>query len=446
MKACARLLLTLSLLFCGNAVAQTDLAGTWQGKLAISPNEKMTIQFILTKKADGSYGAVLNSPDTGGIKNVAATAVKYAGGKLIIEVGSLSGSYTGTVAKGTITGEWKQQGSTLPLVLTPYKKPETAALKPLLGRWEGRFAPPGSGELTIVFRFETAKDGSFVGFLDVPEQGAKGIPVGDVALEGTQLAFKVPSVGVDYAGKLSSTGIDGTFKQGGAEFELDLSKGKYQPPPLNLPAEVVNRLLGKWAGKLDIPGDVLHNIILRFEKTKDGKFFAYWDCPERGTGGSRIADVVLKGDQFSCRIPATGGKYEGKLVKDSISGTYETGGKQHPLNVIKGAKYEPQIAQVDIPADVIKQLLGRWTAKLGTLSVIFRFEQDPGGKNVIFIDIPDQNVKGLQILKASLKDGTLWMKMSGSEYTGKLSGNKIDGALKLIEQGGATVPLPLTKG
>jgi len=446
MKACARLLLTLSLLFCGNAVAQTDLAGTWQGKLAVSPNEKMTIQFILTKKADGSYGAVLNSPDTGGIKNIAATAVKYAGGKLIIEVGSLSGSYTGTVAKGTITGEWKQQGSTLPLVLTPYKKPETAALKPLLGRWEGRFAPPGSGELTIVFRFETAKDGSFVGFLDVPEQGAKGIPVGVVALEGTQLAFKVPSVGVDYAGKLSGSSIDGTFKQGGAEFELDLSKGKYQPPPLNLPAEVVNRLLGKWAGKLDIPGDVLHNIILRFEKTKDGKFFAYWDCPERGTGGSRIADIVLKGDQFSCRIPATGGKYAGKLVKDSISGTYETGGKQHPLNVIKGAKYEPQIAQVDIPADVIKQLLGRWTAKLGTLSVIFRFEQDPGGKNVIFIDIPDQNVKGLQILKASLKDGTLWMKMSGSEYTGKLSGNKIDGALKLIEQGGATVPLPLTKG
>jgi hypothetical protein len=446
MKTYRKLFLIFSLLFCGNAVAQADLAGTWQGKLAVSANEKMTIQFILTKKTDGSYGAVLNSPDSGGIKNVAATAVKYAGGKLSIEVASLSGSYTGTVAKGTITGEWKQQGSTLPLVLTPYKKPEAAALKPLLGRWEGKLAPPGSGELTIVLRFEMAKDGSFAGFLDVPEQGAKGIPIGDISLEGIQFAFKIPSVGVDYTGKLAGTGIDGTFKQGGAEFELDLSKGKYQPPPLNLPAEVANRLLGKWAGKLDIPGDVLHNIILQFEKTKDGKYFASWECPERGTVGSRIADIVLKGDQFSCRIPATGGKYTGKLVKDSISGTYEVGGKQHPLNVVKGAKYEPQVAQVDIPADVMKQLLGRWTAKLGTLTVIVRFEQNPGGSNVIFIDIPDQNVKGLQILKASLKEGTLWMKMSGSEYSGKLNGNKIDGGLKLIEQGGTTVPLPLTKG
>jgi hypothetical protein len=65
MKTYKKLFLIFSLLFCGNAVAQADLAGTWQGKLAVSANEKMTIQFILTKKADGSYGAVLNSPDSG---------------------------------------------------------------------------------------------------------------------------------------------------------------------------------------------------------------------------------------------------------------------------------------------------------------------------------------------------------------------------------------------
>jgi hypothetical protein len=406
----------------------------------------MTIHFILSKKADGSYGAVLNSPDTGGIRNVAATSVKYAGGKLNIDVASLSGTYSGMVGKGVITGEWKQQGSSLPLVLTPYKKPETAALKPLLGRWEGKLAPPGSGELTIVFRFETAKDGDLIGFLDVPEQGAKGLALADISLEGSQLVLKVPQVGIDYAGKLSGAGIDGKFRQAGVEFDLDLSKGRYQPPPLSLPVEAVNTLLGKWVGKLDIPGDVLHNIILRFEKTKEGKFFAYWDCPERGTVGSRVADVVLKGDQFSCRIPASSAKYSGKLVKDSISGIYEAGGKQHPLNVTKGGKVEPQVAEVDLPADVMKQLLGRWTCKLGGLSVSFRFEQTPDGKKAIFVDIPEQNVKGLQVLKASMKDGSLWMKMSGSEYTGKITGDKIDGALKLVEQGGATIPLPLTKG
>ncbi|MBN1568166.1 MAG: hypothetical protein JXA73_09985 [Acidobacteria bacterium] len=446
MKKTIQLFMIFGFLFCSSAFAQTDLNGTWQGKLAIDQNTKMTIQFIFTRRADGSYGVVLNSPDSGGIKNVAATSVKYAAGKLTVEVANLSGTYVGTVAKGTMTGEWRQQGSTLPLVLTPYKKPEAAALKPLLGRWEGKFAPPGSGELTIVFRFETAKDGNIAGFLDVPEQGAKGIPIGDVVLEGSRISLKIPSLGFDYTGKLIRDGMDGSFKQSGAEFELDLSKGKYQPPPLNVPVETMNTLLGKWAGKLDIPGDVLHNIILRFEKTKDGRLFAYWDCPERGSVGGRVADVVLKLDQFSCRIPATGGKFAGKLVKDTISGTYETAGKQYQLNLVKGAKYEPQVAQLDIPAEVMNQLLGRWTCKLGGLSIIFRFEQNPDGKNAIFIDIPEQNVKGLRILKASMKDGNLWMKMSGSEYTGKISGDKIDGSLKLLEQGGNSIPLPLTKG
>jgi hypothetical protein len=52
----------------------------------------------------------------------------------------------------------------------------------------------------------------------------------------------------------------------------------------------------------------------------------------------------------------------------------------------------------------------------------------------------------LQVLKASLIDGKIWMRMSGSEYGGKLNGNKIDGGLKLMDQGGNAIPLPLTKG
>lgn len=117
------MVLLLSLLFCTSVFAQTDLTGTWQGKLAISPNEKMTIQFTLAKQANGSYTALLNSPDSGAIKNVPATGVKFAAGILTIDVASLSGSYKGTVGKGIITGEWKQEGSAIPLVLTTYKAP-----------------------------------------------------------------------------------------------------------------------------------------------------------------------------------------------------------------------------------------------------------------------------------------------------------------------------------
>ena len=138
----------------------------------MSPNEKITIQAV------GSYEAVLNSPDTGGIKNAPARSVKYAAGKLTVDVASLSGSYSGTVDKGAITGEWKQPGSTLPLVLAPYKKPEVGTLKPLPGEWFGELQLPGSTKMTMMFRFEMTKDGKFAGLMDIPDPGAKDVPAG----------------------------------------------------------------------------------------------------------------------------------------------------------------------------------------------------------------------------------------------------------------------------
>jgi len=332
MKTYMKLLTIFSLLFCGNAVAQTDLAGTWQGKLAVSPNEKMTIQFILTKKTDGSYTAVLNSPDTGGIKNVAASAVKYAGGKLSIDVASLSGSYSGTVAKGAITGEWKQQGSTFPLVLTPYKKPDASSLKPLLGEWVSKLKVTEDMIITVVFHFEYAKDGKFVSTFDQPDQGAKGLEISDVVLEGNQVSFK---------------------------------------------------------------------------------------------------------------IPIASGEYKGTLVKNTISGVYKVSGRELAMDLVKG-KYQAPTAQIDLSADAMKLLLGRWTGKIGPLSMVFRFEGNAAGKPAVFIDVPEQKAIGLVVAKATLTDGTLSLDVPAvfGKYVGKLSGNKIDGTWTQNKQ---DIPLSLTK-
>ena len=226
MKNHAKFILILSLFVCTGASAQTDLTGIWQGELAVSPNEKLTIQFILTRQADGSYTAVVNSPDTGDIRNVSATAVKLDEDNLTIEVAGLDGSYSGTVGKKSITGEWKEPASALPLVLNWYEKPDVSTLRPLVGEWVGKFTPPGTSELTTVFRFEISQDDIFAAFLDIPEQNTKDLEVSKVVLEGDKLSFRIPAVQVDYIGRLSGDNIDGTFNQGGTEFELDLSKRK----------------------------------------------------------------------------------------------------------------------------------------------------------------------------------------------------------------------------
>jgi hypothetical protein len=359
----------------------------------------------------------------------------------------LSGSYSGTMVKGTITGEWKQPGSALPLILTPYKKPEANSLTPLLGEWVGILEPPGSGiKLTIVFRFQISKEGKFAGVLDSPDQNAKDIPVGDVLLEGDQVTIKVPVAQADYSGKLVGTKINGSFKQAGQEFTVNLTKGKYQPPPAfaDLSQEAMKQLLGQWIGKWKVSEELSYTAIFRFEKAKDGKFIAVADLPEQGVKGFLLAGGVFKGDQLSFKIPQAAGEFAGTLSGNSISGTYKAGGKPFPLIVTRGAKYEPPITQIEIPDEAMKTLLGKWIGKLGTVSVIFRFERNAAGVKAIFVDSPEQSLKGMPVIKASLVDGNLVLKFKEDQYSGKISGNKIEGSLK-INNGQATVPLPVTK-
>ncbi len=224
MKNHTKFVLILGLFLCTCASAQTDLTGIWQGELAVSPNEKLTIQFILTRQGSGSYTAVVNAPDTGDIRNVSATAVKFDQGRLTIEVAGLDGSYSGTLDRKMITGEWKEPAGALPLILNWHEKPDVSTLRPLVGEWIGKFTPPGAAELTTVFRFEISEDDIFVAFLDIPEQNAKGLEISRVVLEGDTLTFRIPMAQVDYIGRLAGDNIDGTLKQGGTEFELDLSK------------------------------------------------------------------------------------------------------------------------------------------------------------------------------------------------------------------------------
>ena len=74
--------------------------------------------------------------------------------------------------------------------------------------------------------------------------------------------------------------------------------------------------------------------------------------------------------------------------------------------------------------------------------MIFRFETSAAGKNAIFVDIPQQDVKSMPVLKASLTEGNLSLKIIGWEFNGKLEGNKINGTFKTQSQ---NIPLSLTK-
>jgi len=442
MKKHMMLDLALSLLFCASAIAQTDLTGTWQGKMAASPNEKLTIQFIITKQANGSYSVVLNSPDTGGIKNIAATGVKFAGGILTVDVAGLSGSYSGTVAKGVITGEWKQSGSTLPLTLTPYTKPSVSTLKPLLGEWVGELMPPDGSKLTAVLRFQMSSDGKFTGTADIPVQGQSGIPLTDIVLEGDEVTLKIAGGQADYKGKLIGNKIEGAVKQGGQDMKMNLTRGKYENPGFDLSPEDMKRVQGLWIGKYGAGGPPFLTV-WKFERRMDGKIKGTAAAPEATTQVLPFTDLSLKGDQFACKIQGAGAEFTGTLKGDTLSGTFKSGGKDLALELKRGTAADLPTTQVDIPADSLAKLVGRWKGNIGPDSVVYKFERNAAGKVAAHVDILNQNVKNMLVVKASMTGENLVMKHpDGAEINVTLKGNKLEGNLKLNQ---TNLPVALTK-
>lgn len=105
----------------------------------------------------------------------------------------------------------------------------------ITGSWQGELDVQGM-KLPLVFHIK--KDGEkLISTLDSPKQGATNIPVNTTSFTADQLALELPALGISYSGKVTNESINGTFKQGGMELPLILSKikGDGLAPKLNRP-------------------------------------------------------------------------------------------------------------------------------------------------------------------------------------------------------------------
>ncbi len=72
-----------------------------------------------------------------------------------------------------------------------------AAAQEAIGDWQGTL-DVGGQKLRLVFHIARGADGKLTGTLDSLDQGAFGIPLGDIALEANRLTIAVPSVSGAY--------------------------------------------------------------------------------------------------------------------------------------------------------------------------------------------------------------------------------------------------------
>lgn len=111
-----------------------------------------------------------------------------------------------------------------PVATTPEPGP-TAAEPYLGGQWEGKLAVPGAGlEILVAF---AEQEGVLVGAIDIPSQGAFGIPLHDIEFDYPSVAFAMlegPQMGLFEGELLDDGSIAGRFSQSGVEGRFELQR------------------------------------------------------------------------------------------------------------------------------------------------------------------------------------------------------------------------------
>ncbi len=95
----------------------------------------------------------------------------------------------------------------------------------IAGTWEGSLRAGGT---TLPLVFILGEPPGYPGSsLDSPKQGARGIPIAAVRVQGSSVTIVVSSIRGEYSGRIAEGGesIEGVWKQGGVGFPLVLTRG-----------------------------------------------------------------------------------------------------------------------------------------------------------------------------------------------------------------------------
>jgi uncharacterized protein len=204
------LLSILALLICSNPVHASksvvfgpeQVDGYWHSLLQI-PSGELTLIFKIDQDDDGNYTAQMESPDQAPGRMMDLSQVSIDGDKLTLALAPIGMS---------IETNWDDenqqwvgtfsQGLKLPITIVrglPENKP---IIEGLDGDWRATINRNGV-DLRLILHITTTKAGTNAS-LDSPDMLASGIKISELTKAGNTIAFKVPSTGGTFVGKLDS--------------------------------------------------------------------------------------------------------------------------------------------------------------------------------------------------------------------------------------------------
>ncbi len=325
-----------------------DLQGAWEGALQVQ-SLKLRIVLKIQIAPDGSYTATMDSVDQGS-SDIPVRSLTLSNDTVRADLGQLRAAYEARLnaAATEMTGQWRQAGQNFPLVLKRTATPSTIATAlptnayaaradaPLQGYWRGTLNADGT-PLRLAFLITADAPGTYRGSLNSLDQGAKNIPATTVEFADGTARIAVDSIDGEYQGALKNDGaeLDGRWLQGGKEFRLTLQRATPtddSPPPSAYARTSDAELQGHWTATLGPRGNSLR-LVFRIARAPDGTYSARLDSPDQGTRDLPATTATFKDTDVELEWKALGALYHGTLKDGKITGFWQQGPTDRPLEL-----------------------------------------------------------------------------------------------------------------
>jgi uncharacterized protein len=221
-----------------------------------------------------------------------------------------------------------------------------------VGIWVGDLKIPGS-DLHVAVHLRRDGTGALTGTFDSLDQGARGLPLGEVSASADSLTFTVPSVRGTFTGSWQAEikHWTGTWRQGSANLPLELARGEVRPAP------TIVGLDGDWDGVLNVNGTQLR-FALHVKTTPADGTTSTLDSIDQNALGASVSAISREGAHVRLELKALSATFDGSLgaSNQTISGTWAQGALSLPLTLQRrpeGAKQavlnRPQTPQKPYP-------------------------------------------------------------------------------------------------
>ncbi|MBT5706770.1 MAG: hypothetical protein HOI66_10645, partial [Verrucomicrobia bacterium] len=184
--------------------AADSLLGSWEAEMK---QGKFSMRMVLKIQEDADHvlSASFSFPDRGA-RDMPVNAVLYNDPELLIEFDQFGGVFRGTLdlEEETFKGAWESANSQGPRIANKmtFRRVEGETDEPveldfefvegdplIKGYWKSKLQATPEIAMSLILRMGNDLENQVKGFVDIPEQGAKDIPVSKIKFASPNLSF-----------------------------------------------------------------------------------------------------------------------------------------------------------------------------------------------------------------------------------------------------------------